>query len=85
MDSDMVETCYPKTFAERVDRFFLYFSTKAAHIGQTFSLSYEEMISVLFIDLYEHTRYRNSDNIWKCEERDAYDCGYEAKYMMDCL
>lgn len=85
MDSDMVETWYPKTFAERVDRILLYFSTKAAHIGQTFSLSYEEMISVLFIDRYEITRYRDSGNICKCEERDGEDCCHEAKYMMDCL
>ena len=85
MDSDMVETWYPKTFAERVDRIILYFSTKAMHIGQTLSLSYEELISVLFVDRYEVMRYHNSGNISKCEKRDDDDCGREAQYMLDCL
>ena len=85
MDSDMVETWYPKTFAERVDRILLYFSTKASHIGQTFSLRYEEMISALFIDRYEIARDQNTNNISKCEKRDDDDCGREAKYMLDCL
>ncbi|MBO5660679.1 MAG: hypothetical protein J6R98_06580 [Bacteroidaceae bacterium] len=85
MDSDVVEIWYPKTFAERVDRILLYFSTKAKHIGQTFSLSYEEMISALFIDRYEIARYKNSGNISKCDKRDDDDCSCEAKYMLDCL
>lgn len=85
MNNDMVETWYPKTFAERVDRILLYFSTKAAHIGQSFSLSYEEMISALFIDRYEIIRYRNSEDVCKSEKRDSDDCGREAEYMLDCL
>ncbi len=85
MDSDMVETWYPKTFAERVDRILLYFSSKSNHIGQPISLSYEEMISALFIDRYEITRYRDSGNICKSEERDDQECEDEAKYMLDCL
>ena len=85
MDSDMVETWYPKSFSERVDRILLYFDTKAMHIGQTFSLSYEEMVSALFIDRYEIARYKNSGNISKCDKRDDDDCSREAKYMLDCL
>ena len=85
MDNDMVETWYPKTFAERVDRILLYFSAKATHIGQTFSLSYEEMISVLFVDRYDIRRYRNSGNISKFEKRDDDDCSREAQYMLDCM
>ena len=85
MDSDMVEIWYPKTFAERVDRILLYFGSKATHIGQPVSLSYEEMISALFIDRYEITRYRDSGTLCKCEKRDDEDCDHEARYMLDCL
>ena len=85
MDSDMVETWYPKTFAERVDRILLYLGSKATHIGQPVTLSYGEMISALFIDRYEILRYRDSGNICKSEKRDDEDCDHEARYMLDCL
>ena len=85
MDSDIVETWYPKTFAERVDNILLYFGSKAPHIGQPISFSYEETVSALFVDRFEIIRDRDSGRVTKCEKRDDDDCGNEAKYMLDCL
>lgn len=85
INNNIVETWYPKIFSERVDNILLYFSTKAKHIGQTFSLAYEEMISVLFIDRYEIAQYQNSGHICKYEKRDVEACKHEAKYMLNCL
>jgi len=85
MDSDMVEIWYPKTFAERIDRILLYFSSKATHIGQPISISYKEMLSALFIDRYEIMRDLYSDSVSKYENRDDDDCEHEARYMLDCL
>lgn len=85
MDSDMVETWYPKTFAERVDRILLYFGAKAKHIGQPISLSYEEVLSALFVDRYEISRDRDSGRICRSDKRDDDHCEHEAKYMLNCL
>ena len=85
IDNHIVETWYPKTFAERVDHILLYLNSKAKHIGQPASLCYEEMISALFIDRYDIVRSHNSGKISTHKRRDSNDCQQEATYMLDCL
>ena len=74
LDSEMVEIWYPKTFAERVDSVLLYISEHTRHMGQSINLSYNDSLSLLFID-------RKDDETW----RDQDVCSSEAKYLLDYL
>lgn len=85
MNGDIVENWYPKTFSERVDKILLYLAAKNKHIGQTISLGYGEILSVLFVDRYEITRDVGTGAAIKGADRDADNCEDEARYMLDCL
>lgn len=79
MDTDIVENWYPKTFSERVDRILLFLNSKIKHIGQQITLSYQELLSVLFVDRKE----LDSNGFWI--DRNPDDCEHESKYMLDYL
>jgi len=81
VDKSMVESWYPKTFAERVDKILLYLGNHIRHIGQAISLSVWETYSLLFIDRYEN----NENNENKDSARDEEDCNNEVKYFLDSL
>ena len=74
MDSEMVEMWYPKTFAERVDHVLLYISDHTRHMGQSITLSYNDSLSLLFVD-------RKDDEMWRAKDM----CGAEAQYLLDYL
>lgn len=80
MDSEMVSAWYPKTFADRVDDILLYISSNTDHMGEQISLSYQGMLSLLFIDRKEIDSF-TSKNEWRSKEK----CTNEAKYMLDYL
>ena len=80
MDFGIIEAWYPKTFAERVDDILLYVYEHTNHIGQQISLSYHEMLSLLFVDRKEMNSFTG-----KTEWRSDDDCKSEAKYLLDYL
>ena len=82
MNSDIVDSWYPKSFSERVDYIIKYLGTHIEHIGQQISFTYAEMLSLLFVD-----RQEMSKNIIKPElvQRAVEDCKQEAKYMLDSI
>ena len=75
MDSDMVEIWYPKTFAERIDHILLYISNRTRHMGQSITLSYNDGLSLLFVDRQEDNGVFRQMNM----------CGAEANYLLDYL
>lgn len=82
MDEDIIDAWYPKTFAERVDKILLYLNSRIKHIGQQISMSYQESLSVFFIDRGELVESLQSSH-W--ESRNPDDCAHELKYMLDYL
>ena len=74
LDSGMVEMWYPKTFAERVDYVLLYISDNTRHMGQSITLSYNDGLSLLFVD-------RKENEMWRAKDM----CGAEAQYLLDYL
>ncbi len=61
LNPSAVESWYPTTFAERVDKILLYLSTHATHIGKPLPFSYWATLSLLFIDRKENDTIRKSD------------------------
>lgn len=83
MDADLIENWYPKTFSERVDYILMYLSEHTAHMGQLFSFSYQESLSLMFIDRKEKESNRivNLQEEWRKES----DCENDLRFMLDCL
>ena len=80
MDSDIVEAWYPKSFAERVDDVLLYIFNHTEHMGKAISLSFQGMLSLLFVDRKEQDRFSGVTS-W----RDDEECRDEAKYLLNYL
>lgn len=78
IDSDMVETWYPKSFAEKIDRILLYLHKRAPHIGQTNHFPPQTLYSFLFVD-----RYDLVNGQYVLREDDAIEA--EAKFVISCL
>lgn len=84
MDANIIENWYPKTFSERVDRILLFLNSRTKHIGQQITLSYQELLSALFVDRKELDESSlNGANKWS--DRNSDDCEHELKYMLDYL
>ena len=79
MDAELVDAWYPKSFAEKIDKILLYLDLKSKHIGEMVELSREEMLSMLFVDRYEHDTYGNKS------ERDEDSVEREARYILNHL
>lgn len=79
MDAELVDTWYPKSFAEKIDKILLYLDLKSKHIGEMVELSREEMLSMLFVDRYEHDTFGN------ISERDEDSVEREARYILNHL
>lgn len=45
----MVEAWYPKTFAEKVDKIFMYFSSKTKYMGEELDIYYQDLAKIYFI------------------------------------
>lgn len=82
MDEEIIDIWFPKRLTDRVDYILDYLGNHTEHFGEQFSFSYEEMISLLFID-----RAVSSNNmiVKKLQIRDESDCNEEAKYILDCI
>lgn len=80
MDSDIVESWYPKTFAERIDKILLFIYEYTDHIGKSLDLSINSIFSLLFIDRKEPNP-SSIDFLW----RDDNECKKEAKFVLDYL
>lgn len=85
MDAEMIENWYPKTFAERVDYILLYINSRTPHIGQPITLSFKELLGMLFIDREEINPEYSSTGYGKWIERKEEDCEIEIKYFLDYL
>lgn len=83
MDTDIIENWYPKTFAERVDYILQFLNEHIKHIGQRISLSYQEALSVFFVDRKELDEAYVYSPKWKARGSD--DCEHELKYMLDYM
>ena len=82
MNSEIVDSWYPKTFSERIDYIVKYLGTHIEHIGQQVSFSYAEMLSLLFVDRQEMSKVAfKQELVQRAEE----DCKQEAKYMLDSI
>lgn len=79
MDAELVDAWYPKSFAEKIDKILLYLDLKSKHFGEMVELSREEMLSMLFVDRYEHDTYGN------ISERDEDSVEREARYILNHL
>lgn len=84
MDADVIENWYPKTFSERVDYILLFLNSRIKHIGQQITLSYQELLSTLFVDRKEldDSSLYGAD---KWIDRNPDDCEHELRYMLDYL
>ena len=80
MDGEIVETWYPKSFTERVDKVLLYISAHTGHMGQQIYLSYLGMLSLLFVDRKETDAFTGKTD-WRSDD----ECKEEAKYLLDYL
>ena len=85
MDRDIINTWYPKSFNERVDYIIRYLGDHNPHIGQAVSFTYEEMLSLLFIDRFEIDNQPISRTSGNIISRDKTECNAEANYMLDSL
>lgn len=79
MDIELIESWYPKSFSDRIDKILLKANSCAPHIGQTVCLDNSAMFSLLFVDRKEMKTNNTTD--W----RELGDCIKEADYMLDCL
>lgn len=78
IDSEIVETWYPKSFAEKIDQILLYLHKHAPHIGQTIQFSAQKLYSFLFIDRYDFVNGQ-----YVSREDDAIEA--EARFIISCL
>lgn len=85
MDNDIIESWYPRTFADRIDYILLYLNKRMKHMGQQVSLSLQELISMLFVDRYEIDVDKFSHEYENSEERKEEDYIYEVEYMLRYL
>lgn len=84
MDADIVENWYPKTLSERIDKILLFFNSRIKHMGQQISISYQELLSALFVDRKEfNSSSINDAGSWIM--RGPIDCEHELKYMLNYL
>lgn len=85
MDSQMIESWYPRNFAERVDKILLYIAKNTNHIGQPLLLSVNRMLNVLFVDKQTLDQNVLSPNCGQWTERneEAYvqECNYVLRYL----
>lgn len=85
MDSQIIESWYPRDFAERVDKILLYFANHTNHIGQPLSLPANCLLNVLFVDK-QHLDLTPSSptyNQWIIRNRSEYT--QEANFMLRYL
>lgn len=83
LNSDIVESWYPKTFAERIDKILLYLVAHTLHMGQSLHFSYYAVLSLLFIDRLEiDDNPILGRNQWT---REKEDCLKEAQYALEYL
>lgn len=85
MNAEMIESWYPKSFAERVDLVLLYINRKTRHIGQRIELGDKEKFSALFVDRFEVDENPYSPTYGKRKERNTLDCGDEVTYILEYL
>lgn len=84
MDADIIENWYPKSLNERIDKILLFLDSRISHIGQQISLSYQELLSALFVDRKEYNQPSiNSAGSWIA--RNPGDCEHEIVYMLKYL
>lgn len=79
MDDEMVNSWYPKSFSERVDMILQKINSLSRHVGQIVTFSYEETISLLFVDRFE----TNGNDQYDHRDRNEYQ--NEARFMFDYL
>lgn len=84
MDIDIIENWYPKTFSEKIDKILLFLNSRIKHMGQQVSISYQELLSALFVDRKEYNQPSiNTAAYWVVRDRD--DCEHEIEYMLNYL
>lgn len=82
MDDEIIESWYPKTFSERIDRILLFLNSRIKHVGQQISMGYQELISALFVDRKELDESKGEEE-WV--PRKDVDCEREVQYMLNYL
>lgn len=85
MDNDIINVWYPKSFDERVDYIIKYLGEHIPHIGQAIRFTFEEALSLLFVDRYEKDDGITFASCGKVIERDRANCDDEARYMLESL
>ncbi len=85
MDAEIIESWYPKTFAERVDKILLYIASHTEHVGQLLTLPKNLLLNVLFVD-----KQRMDNDVWsptknQWVERDEKEYIQEVNYMLGFL
>lgn len=77
MDSEIIESWYPKTFDERIDKILVCIYENTDHVGEAINLPIDESYSLLFVD-----RKTNENNPkW----RESIELGREAAFILDYL
>ncbi len=79
MDNEIIERWYPSSFSEKLDYIVRYTGEHTRHAGQRLVLSYQEVLSLLFVDREDETEHG------QMIERNSDDCQDEIKFMLDCL
>lgn len=81
MSREIINNWFPKTFAERVDLILLRLDSLTTHIGKQITLSYPEMLSLLFIDRKE---IENGNYMWRQESELTMEASYMLRYLSGC-
>lgn len=77
MDRSLIDSWFPKTFDERVDKILIHIYDKTEHVGQAIDITAEEGYSLLFVD--------RTTNSFKPERRDELELNNEATFMLNYL
>ncbi len=85
MDSDIIESWYPKNFSERIDKILLYIAKHTEHIGQALKLSANQLLSVLFVDKHMLDTIALSPTRGQWLERKEEEYVPEVNYMLKFL
>ncbi|MBR1810050.1 MAG: hypothetical protein IJ766_00160 [Clostridia bacterium] len=85
MDEDIVNSWFPRSFAEKVDDILLRIFQLTPHMGQQIHLSYEEMLSLFFIDRKERDMVLSSKTYGQWCDREEDDCINETQFILEFL
>ena len=85
MNPEIVESWYPQSFSERIDKILLYLGAQAKHIGEKITIPQAAQLGIFFVDRYDINERITRDDGKSFKERDFSDFMAETEYMLKYL